>query len=482
MAEKTLKTRIINKHATLGQWQDSTLVLKEGEIALAKITTQVLDETTGNILYVPRYLMKIGEGNKTFNDLQWLAAPASDVYAWAKLEDPAVDQLPATLKGAIKDLQASLGTGGSVTGLIKDAIAELDVAESKDTDAENGGVVISTISETDGKISVTRRALIVDDIPALGADKITSGTFADARIANASKWNTAATQAETNKSNLAAEVTAREATDSRVTALENTIQGLSGAMHFVGTSTADPVGEGGAVVEGHTTFKAGDVCLYKTKEYVYNGTNWIELGDEGSHLTRDEANKTFETIAKCDAIRTDVTNLQSDVSGLKTSVGDGTSGLVKDVTDLKVLTATHTDNIAANAKAVKDLADGQVTTNKTNIGTLQSGLEALTTEVGKKALADDLTAATNRITALETSVGTDDTKGLRKQVVDLEGVVGSSTSGLVKDVADLKSNKADASALQSLTTKVQTGTFISDTNQFVAYNGDELILDCGGAE
>lgn len=39
MAEKTLKTRIINKHATLGQWQDSPLVLKEGEIALAKITT-----------------------------------------------------------------------------------------------------------------------------------------------------------------------------------------------------------------------------------------------------------------------------------------------------------------------------------------------------------------------------------------------------------------------------------------------------------
>ena len=113
---------------------------------------------------------------------------------------------------------------------------------------------------------------------------------------------------------------------------------------------------------------------------------------------------------------------------------------------------------------------------------MQSGLESLTTEVGKKALADDLTAATNRITALETSVGTDDTKGLRKQVVDLEGVVGSNTSGLVKDVADLKSNKADASALQSLTTKVQAGTFISDTNQFVAYNGDELILDCGGAE
>ena len=66
------------------------------------------------------------------------------------------------------------------------------------------------------------------------------------------------------------------------------LEGLTGAMHFIGTSTTDPTGEGGATVEGHTTFKAGDVCLFGDKEYVYNDvtSKWVELGDEGSHATK----------------------------------------------------------------------------------------------------------------------------------------------------------------------------------------------------
>lgn len=70
------------------------------------------------------------------------------------------------------------------------------------------------------------------------------------------------------------------------------LEGLTGAMHFIGTSTTDPAE--GATVEGHETFKAGDVCLYGNKEYVYNDvtSKWVELGDEGSHATKgyvDEA-------------------------------------------------------------------------------------------------------------------------------------------------------------------------------------------------
>ena len=458
MVEKNLKTRIINKHASLSEWGSSTLVLKEGEIALAYVQTTKPDGNGGTYT-VPTYLMKVGDGTNTFANLNWLAAPASDVYAWAKNEKLAYADMPDEVKNISGNAQAAI---------------EAAIAELKNSDAEVTNQFVTAAVQENGVVTVTRRALAAADIPSLSADKITEGTFADARIESASKWNAAATQAETNKSNLEAEVTARQNTDSRVTALENTIQGLSGAMHFVGESTTDPTGESGATITGHTTFSAGDVCLFGDKEYVYNGTEWIELGDEGSHLTRDEANQKFETIANCDAIRTNVTNLQSDVSGLKTTVGDGTSGLVKDVVDLKTLTTTHTSDIATNAR--------QIATNKTDIGTLQSDLAALTTEVGKKALATDLTAAVGRITSLETSVGTNDTTGLRKRVVDLEGTVGSATSGLVKDVADLKTNKADASTVTALNTKLQTGTFISSTNQFVAYNGDELILDCGGIE
>lgn len=67
--------------------------------------------------------------------------------------------------------------------------------------------------------------------------------------------------------------------------------GLTNAMVFRGKSIKDPLGAEGAEIEGEekpasVTFKAGDVVLYSTKEYVYNGKKWIELGDEGSHALK----------------------------------------------------------------------------------------------------------------------------------------------------------------------------------------------------
>ncbi|MDY2736618.1 hypothetical protein, partial [Intestinibacter sp.] len=67
--------------------------------------------------------------------------------------------------------------------------------------------------------------------------------------------------------------------------------GLTNAMVFRGVSIKDPLGAEGAEIEGEekpasVTFKAGDVVLYSTKEYVYNGKKWIELGDEGSHALK----------------------------------------------------------------------------------------------------------------------------------------------------------------------------------------------------
>ena len=86
----------------------------------------------------------------------------------------------------------------------------------------------------------------------------------------------------------------------RVTTAENDIDtlqaqigGLTGAMHFVGVSSTNP--EEGATVGDKTTFASGDVVLYETKEYVYDGTKWVLLGDEGSYLTKDSAATTYET-------------------------------------------------------------------------------------------------------------------------------------------------------------------------------------------
>ena len=163
--EKILSTRIINKHDSLTNWNSSSLKLKEGEIALAYVETTKPDGHGGSYT-VPTYLMKVGVEGKTFSELEWLAAPASDVYAWAKLENPTVDQLPTNLQTAIKNLQSAVGDGGSVAESIANAINALD------SESTGEGTIVKSVVQTDGKVTVTMGTLSADEIPTLDIDKI----------------------------------------------------------------------------------------------------------------------------------------------------------------------------------------------------------------------------------------------------------------------------------------------------------------------
>ena len=79
MATKTIKTRIKLKYDTFENWNNSTLILEAGEIACATIGTA--DPANKQL---PPVMFKVGDGNKTFNQLDWASALAADVYGWAK--------------------------------------------------------------------------------------------------------------------------------------------------------------------------------------------------------------------------------------------------------------------------------------------------------------------------------------------------------------------------------------------------------------
>ena len=174
--EKILSTRIVLKNDDLSTWSTSSLILKKGEIALAKV-----DSAADGEYSTPTYLMKVGDGTSTFANLKWVAAAAADVYSWAKLENPTIDQLPGNLKTAIQNLQSAVGDGGSVAESITNAINALDV-----TDNAVDFQFVTAVSETDGKIAVTRRALAAADIPTLAIGKIDGlQTALDAKVAKA---------------------------------------------------------------------------------------------------------------------------------------------------------------------------------------------------------------------------------------------------------------------------------------------------------
>lgn len=160
------------------------------------------------------------------------------------------------------------GTGaGSVSKKITDAIADLDVADTAKT-----GEFVTAVSETDGKISVSRAALKASDIPNLTTAKLTDFATEMAKKQNSLEFMTA--PSSSNKVATAADLT-------------SAVAGLSGAMHYIGTSSKDPTLEAGPTVEGHTgAFVSGDVVVFDKSEYVYDGTSWRELGSEDSYVLK----------------------------------------------------------------------------------------------------------------------------------------------------------------------------------------------------
>ena len=183
-----------------------------------------------------------------------------------------------------------------------------------------------------------------------------------------------------------------------------------------GWKKVDGSGNGTITAESYT--KACDLAtadnlgqiIYVTAEETSGDTTYTA----GPYIVTGEGtiSKIGTTSASGD-ISGDVEQLKADVSGLKTTVGDGSSGLVADVTGLK------TD--------VSDL--------KTDV----SGLQA-------------------KVSNLETS-----NNGLVADVNGLKDTVGDSSKGLVADVTGLKS---DVSSLQVKVSSLETSNngLVADVN------------------
>ena len=203
--------------------------------------------------------------------------------------------------------------------------------------------------------------------------------------------------------------------------LKSQIGGLSGAMHFVGTSTTDPTG-GTVTIEGKPEYEAveGDVVLYGNKEYVYNGTAWVELGDEGSFVLKT-------TTVNGKPLSTNVTLTATDVGADPTGTAAGlianlntaaiTVGANQTIVSIAqnggVITATPV-SIAIEQSQVNGLtgalanATSNVTAVQNSIANVESNVSALKTEVGTKVnatqVADAIANATIEATKINGTV------------------------------------------------------------------------------
>ena len=322
MADNTLNARIKLKYDTLANWNSSTFIPFAGEVCVAYITSNaaIYGSAEGTQTNQPRAVgMKVGDGTHKFSELPWTQAMAADVYSWAKAATkPTYDATEvnntsiqkkdvvtnssstdaATVQEVLSWLKAQIdsmgGGAGSIATQIENAINALDVDNDSTSALSNHitgmgkGKTIATLTETNGYISATFQDIEVAEsqVKSASGGWITDGLAAKAPLASPALTGTPTAPtatAGTNSTQIATTAFVKNAVDTATA-------GLTGAMHFIGTSstaitdggTENPTISGSAI----TTKTAGDVVLYDGKEYVWTSSAWEVLGDEGSYALK----------------------------------------------------------------------------------------------------------------------------------------------------------------------------------------------------
>ena len=135
------------------------------------------------------------------------------------------------------------------------------------------------------------------------------------------------------------------------------LSGLTGAMHFKGAVNEIPPATG--------TYESGDVVLApNNKEYVYNGTNWIELGDEGSYVlqTSQTTDVIDEVTAWNDGTLPQLTVTDTSVSNVSVTTAGVAASLTPQQVSVPNVTRAGTATTASVTAGILNISIGQDTT------------------------------------------------------------------------------------------------------------------------
>lgn len=374
---------------------------------------------------------------------------------------------------------ALLGTGGTEgTHTIKgayDAAAAVDakIANLDVTDTGAADKFVYEVDQTDGKIAVTRKSLT----EIVGVD----GTY----------------NSSTNK--LATVSTVTNAVEGLDNELRPLITNMAGAMRFRGTVAAAPTVSTAVPGDSLGAWRAGDVVLFGTAEYVVaslNGSSqpiWQLLGDEGAYQTKLSFTSTPSSSNKVvtnDTLTTAVSDAKSALLGTAAE-GTDTIGTVKE--------AAATAQAAANtAKDAADAAQADATSALNKINALDFTDSQAT---GSGAFVTSVTQTDGKIAVTKKALTTDDITG----VLAFEGAYNASTNKIatqstVTNAVDGLSGSVSATAVANNKVSVLTGITQSNgkltakteetleaiaktgnVNDLIQTSGDVLVLYSGNA-
>lgn len=273
----------------------------------------------------------------------------------------------------VTDAAAAKKAADDASAKVDTRINSLDYTGYKAGEATGTTVsFVGTISETDGVISAEKRDLVF-----------------------ASAYNP-----ETNKAATVADIT-------------TAVADLNGAMHYVGKEDEVPTDV--------SSYKAGDVIIVGIKEYVFDGTKFDQLGDEGAIGTAlaglhgestNTAGKTVKKVTQANGVVTvEYQDISIDGTQVQVPKADGTEGtetLNARLDAIKTGAASDVSKLAervdANAAAIETLNGGVEVAGSVEkkIDTVVKGLN--TPDVGVKGSGNGVNVTVKQAAGIVTDV------------------------------------------------------------------------------
>lgn len=344
-----------------------------------------------------------------------------------------------TLKSLKDDITAMSAAGGSIATAINNAINALDV-----TDTAKDGQYVSSVSETDGIVKVTRAKLPTYSVRENSAFITVTPTSSDGEgkiftITTSDIASEAALTKLTNEVRLL-----DQPTTGRVSVLEEKVAALASATHFIGVKTELPA-----------TAANGDVVIVGEKEYIYSKPEgsatgeWKELGDTSAEQARIGALETTVGAASQGEGKP-ATGLVGKVEALEKAVGG--SSVVNSFGDQSGNISV--DTAATGEGNVKFAMDGKKLTATVDIGaTAAQGSKADSAVQSGNGVAGNHTTTT-----VEKDVN--NALNIRVDVATVDATGYSDTKSTAIPTAGSVMSKINA-AITALTAKQTTGTDIT---------------------
>lgn len=507
MATKQIVTRIKNKVDSLSAWNSYTGTLLDGEIAIVRVETNqtYTNPITNKTEPVVELLMKVGDGSTPFGTLPWLSAKASDVFGWAKVQDPSTitvqynngtadkpDWRSSTLANILKDLETA-----------EAAIASVKAGFSVEpaTATANGVVQGVTYDSATGKFTVSYGTVAAKDIAsnAVTTDKIANSNVTTAKIADLNVTDAKIATVSASK----VEVTPKTTVDGKEVAavmlpakledinaeflrIEGKLDNFTASgVRFIGKVKAAPSANSNAVTidDGSTngksaTAKLGDIVLYNNIEHICiattGDTRWQVLGDQSQigtlttltgslHASARTANKYVTHIKKDANGKLQVQYAQPTVNEVLAATSeDADKTLAEKLSDVDAAIASKSDSGHTHSSYVNQNAFSNIKVSKSGGGTSDVTVAAdtatdtvvfegsnvtITGTNGSGSTADKITFAV--------AAGTTSAKGivqLNDATEIASGKTGSETAATTKAVASAMdaAEAADAKAAQAL--------------------------------